>query len=66
VSVSDTVTTLSVTARHSSSERQPNFSALNRERLLYLTGWPSRWAFTHISSLMRVLCLISALSNHRH
>ena len=33
----------SVTARHSSSGRQPNFSALNR-------GRPSRWALAHISS----------------
>jgi len=37
-----------VTARHSSSGRQPNFAALNRERLLYSAGWPSRWALAHI------------------
>ena len=35
----------SVTARHSSSGRQPNFAALNRERHLYSAGRPSRWAF---------------------
>ena len=38
----------SVTARHSSSERQPNFAALNRGRRLYSTGRPSRWALAHI------------------
>jgi len=30
-----------VTARHSSSGRQPNFAALNRGRKLYSAGWPS-------------------------
>jgi len=35
----------SVTARHSSSGRQPNFAALNRGCLLYLAGRPSRWAW---------------------
>jgi len=38
----------SVTARHSSSGRQPNFAALNRGRQLYLAGRPSRWALAHI------------------
>ena len=38
----------SITARHSSSGRQPNFTALNRGRHLYLAGWPSRWALAHI------------------
>ena len=38
----------SVTARHSSSGRQPNFAALNRGRHLYLAGRPSRWALAHI------------------
>ena len=33
----------SVTARHSSSGRQPNFAALNRRRHLYSAGRPSRW-----------------------
>jgi len=40
----------SVTARHFSSGRQPNFVALNRGRHLYLAGRPSRWALAHISS----------------
>ena len=38
----------SVTARQSSSERQPNFVALNRGRHLCSAGWPSRWALAHI------------------
>ena len=32
----------SVTARHSSSRREPNFAALNRGRHLYSAGRPSR------------------------
>jgi len=38
----------SITARHSSSERQPNFAVLNRGRHLCLAGRPSRWALAHI------------------
>ena len=38
----------SVTARQSSSERQPNFAALNRGHHLCSTGRPSRWALAHI------------------
>jgi len=38
----------SVTARHSSSGRQPNFAALNRGRHLYSAERPSRWALAHI------------------
>ena len=38
----------SVTARHSSSRHQPNFSALNRGRHLCSAGRPSRWALAHI------------------
>jgi len=38
----------SVTARHSSSRRQPNFAALNIGRHLYSAGRPSRWALAHI------------------
>jgi len=38
----------SITARHSCSERQPNFAALNRGRHLYSAGRPSRWALAHI------------------
>jgi len=37
-----------VTARHSSSGRQPNFVALNRGRHLYSAGRPSCWALAHI------------------
>jgi len=40
----------SVTARHSSSGRQPNFAALNRGRHLYSAGRRSRWALAHFSS----------------
>jgi len=40
----------SITARHSSSGRQPNFGALNTGHHLYAAGWPSRWALAHISS----------------
>jgi len=38
----------SVTARQSSSERHPNFAALNRGRHLCSAGRPSRWALAHI------------------
>jgi len=44
----------SVTTRHSSSGRQPNFAALNRERHLYSAGRPWRWTLAHISS--KILC----------
>ena len=40
----------SVTARQSSSERQPNYAALNRARHQCSAGRPSRWALAHISS----------------
>jgi len=43
-----------VTARHSSSGRQPNFAALNRGHRLYSAGWPSRWALAHILVLLTV------------
>jgi len=49
----------SVTARHSSSGRQPNFSVLNRGRQLYSTGWPSRWALAHI---LVVQCFVMSYS----
>jgi len=42
----------SVTAQHSSSGRQRNFAALNRERHLHSAGWPSRWALTNILVLL--------------
>jgi len=38
----------SATARQSSSERQPNFAALNRGRHLCSAGRPSHWALAHI------------------
>ena len=38
----------SVTARQSSSGRQPNFAALNRGPHLYSAGRPPRWALAHI------------------
>jgi len=40
----------SVTARHSSSGRQPNFASFNRGRHLHSAGRPSCWALAHISS----------------
>jgi len=40
----------SVTARHSSIGRQPDFAVLNRGRHLYSVGRPSRWTLAHISS----------------
>jgi len=36
------------TAQQSSSQRQPNFAALNRGRHLCSSGRPSRWALAHI------------------
>ena len=47
----------SVTARQSSSGRQPNFAALNRGRHLYSAGRPSRWALAHVSSYFTVLVI---------
>jgi len=38
----------SVTARHSSGGRQPNFAAFSRGRHLYSAGRPWRWASAHI------------------
>ena len=38
----------SVTARHSSSGREPNFAALSTRRHLYSAGRPLRWALAHI------------------
>jgi len=63
----------SVTARHSSSGRQPNFMALNRERHLCSAGRPSRWALAHISTLLlsckifiscRMVCVWGEGSRH--
>ena len=38
----------SITARHSSSRRHPNFASLSRGRHLYSAGRPSRWTLAHI------------------
>jgi len=38
----------SVTARHSSSRREPNFAAFCTGRHLYSAGRPSRWVLAHI------------------
>jgi len=51
----------SVSARQSSSERQPNFAALNRGRHLCSAGRPSRWALAHISSF----CSANSVWPHR-
>jgi len=53
----------SVTARQSSSERQPNFAALNRGRHLYSARRPSRWALAYISSSSFFPRLISAVAD---
>jgi len=52
----------SVTARHSTSGRQPNFAALNRRCHLYAAGWPSRWALAHILVFSKLyFCLFNYL-----
>jgi len=51
----------SVTARHFSSGRHPNFEALNRGRHLYLTGRPSRWALAHILVCIWFVCCSNIL-----
>jgi len=48
----------SVTARQSSSGRQPNFAAMNRGRHLCSAGRPSRWALAHILVLHVLLLLL--------
>jgi len=56
----------SVTARQSSSGRQPNFVALNRRRHLCSAQRPSRWALAHIlvlSSFFSFPRLISAVGD---
>jgi len=46
-----------------SSERQPNFAAVNRGRHLCSAGRPSRWALAHISSnFIHYICYV--LSDH--
>ena len=48
----------SVTTRHSSIGRQPNFAALNRGRHLYSAGRPSGWTLAHISSLHSIFVFL--------
>jgi len=47
----------SVTARHSSSGREPNFAALSTGRHLYSAGRPSRWALAHILVHIVACCI---------
>ena len=54
----------SVTARHSSSGRQPNFAALNRGRHLYSAGRPSRWPLAHILVCKGFILLHSCFLRH--
>jgi len=49
----------SITARHSSSGRQPNFAALNRGRHLYSAGRLWRWVLAHI-----LVCLTEGTTSH--
>jgi len=46
----------SVTARHSSSGHEPNFSTLSTGRHLYSAWWPSRWALAHILVVFILCC----------
>ena len=48
----------SVTARHSSSRRRPNFSALSTGRHLYSAWRLSRWALAHIFSCSCIVVLV--------
>jgi len=43
-----------ITARYSSSGRQPYFAALNRGRHVYSAGRPSRWALAYILVELRL------------
>jgi len=52
----------SVTARHSSIGRQPNFAALNRGRHLYSAWRPSRWELAHILVSIAFTQLITSAS----
>jgi len=58
----------SITARHCSSGRQPNFAALNRGRKLCSAGRPSRWALAHIlvCNLYSILFRIMHATIHIH
>jgi len=52
----------SITARHSSSGRQPNFAALKRGCHLYSAGRSSRWASAHI---LVIYLFMSRQPSHR-
>jgi len=54
----------SVTARHSSSGRQPNCAVLNRGRHLYSAGWPSRWALAHIQVTYSLVLVVELYVQH--
>jgi len=45
---------VTITVRHSSSGRQPNFALLNRGRHLYSAGRPSRWAWALAHIVVRL------------
>jgi len=51
-----------VTARHSSSGREPNFAAWSTWRHLYSAGRPSRWALAHI---LVVIVVVISLEHFR-
>jgi len=51
----------SVTARHLSSGRQPNFEAFSSGRHLYSAGRPSRWPSAHI-----LVCQYDAFHKVKH
>jgi len=55
----------SVTARHSSSGREPNFAALSTGRHLYSAGRPSRWALAHIL-VDGSLCVLYIVDSVQH
>jgi len=54
----------SLTARQSSSGREPNFAALCTGRQLYSAGRPSRWALAHILVFLYFVCLVILLRGH--
>jgi len=55
----------SVTARHSSSGRQPNFAALNTRRHLYSAWRPWCYAFAHILVLELISCKCTSYTNFK-
>jgi len=53
----------SVTARQSSSRREPNFAGLTTGRHLYSAGRPSRWALAHIIVCLFIYSFIYSTSS---